>query len=452
MRFEKIKQLPVGRIVFIGFYLIICGSYVFSIKGDVIGDEDVVQLRFWNGFTGRDGDTMTAMVKRFNAENEDIHITVQRMQWPTYYNKLFVAGQAQREPDIFISHAKTLPRFVRADFLRPIDDLISGQNGIDIDDIDENVWDAVEVNRKHVGLPIDVHPLGLYYNTDLFEEAGIVDDEGKAKPPTNLAEFVEALEKLKRDKDGDGRVDQWGFMFTLYPMHVIHSWMHQFGGGDYFDEDLTECFIDNPQNIKAMELVVDLVHEKKLIPTPMPRDTAGWDGFKQGKVAMFLGGIFMLNDLKAVEMHDPENQIKYAAAFTPTVGSEPAMWADSHVACISSTIDEGKVNAAWRFLKYISDNSLEWADGGQVPVRKSILATEEFKNMPIQYAFAQQLPYVKYYPKLPYSLEFERSFRNHTSSASIKAITPKEALVKIQKEMNEVIERDKEIYGRAKLN
>ena len=115
------------------------------------------------------------------------------------------------------------------------------------------------------------------------------------------------------------------------------------------------------------------------------------------------------------------------------------MWADSHVACISANIDQRKVDAAWRFIKYISDNSLEWSEGGQVPVRKSIRATEAFKAMPIQYAFSQQLPYVKYYPKLPYSIEFERSFRNNTSSASLKAITPKEALQKIKKEMLEIM-------------
>ncbi len=452
MRFEKLKELPIGWIIFFSFYLVVSGFYVLKSMRTSIGDEDVIELRFWNGFTGRDGDKMTSMVKRFNAENDDIHITVQRMQWRTYYNKLFVAGQAEREPEVFISHAKSLPRFVRADFVRPIDDLINGEDGIDTSDIDEIVWESVNIGGQHVGLPIDVHPLGLYYNTKLFEEVGIVDESGKAKPPSNQTEFVSALRKLKKDRDNDGRIDQWGFMFFFFPMHIIHSWMHQFGGGTYFNEDFTECIINNAENRKALEFLVDLIHEQKLIPVPLPQDSAGWDGFKQGRVGMFLGGIFMLNDLRAVEEFDPNNKIEYAGAFTPTVGHKPAMWADSHVACISSTIDDRKAKAAWRFIKYVSDNSLEWASGGQVPVRKSVRELPAFQEMQLHVAFAEQLPYIKYYPKLPYSIEFERSFRNNTSSACLGAVTPEEALEKIQTEMNEIIARDRELYGDIEAN
>ena len=58
--------------------------------GAVTGS-DKVTLRFWNGFTGPDGRTMLALVKRFNRENPDVHVVMQRMEWGTYYNKLFVS-------------------------------------------------------------------------------------------------------------------------------------------------------------------------------------------------------------------------------------------------------------------------------------------------------------------------------------------------------------------------
>ncbi len=53
------------------------------------------RLRFWHGFTGKDGEVMLELVRRFNRENADIEITVQRLPWGTYYNKLFVAGRAR---------------------------------------------------------------------------------------------------------------------------------------------------------------------------------------------------------------------------------------------------------------------------------------------------------------------------------------------------------------------
>src|SRR5271170_2863571 len=68
----------------------------------------VITLRFWNGFTGPDGRTMLAIIKRFNQQNPDIHVVMQRMEWATMYNKLFVAGLGGRAPEVFVIHTDTL--------------------------------------------------------------------------------------------------------------------------------------------------------------------------------------------------------------------------------------------------------------------------------------------------------------------------------------------------------
>ncbi|MEA3055019.1 MAG: hypothetical protein QOD30_451, partial [Actinomycetota bacterium] len=69
-----------------------------------VGDSKVVELRFWNSFTGPDGRTMLAIIKKFNADHPDVHVTMQRMEAGPYYNKLFVAGLGGRAPEIFVSH------------------------------------------------------------------------------------------------------------------------------------------------------------------------------------------------------------------------------------------------------------------------------------------------------------------------------------------------------------
>ncbi|NDB96085.1 MAG: extracellular solute-binding protein, partial [Verrucomicrobia bacterium] len=72
-------------------------------------DRPEITLRFWNGFTGPDGRPMQQLVKEFNRENPDIRIIMQRMDWYTYYNKLFVAGIGGRAPEVFIIHASNIP-------------------------------------------------------------------------------------------------------------------------------------------------------------------------------------------------------------------------------------------------------------------------------------------------------------------------------------------------------
>src|SRR5438105_10554520 len=155
-----------------------------------------VNLRFWNGFTGPDGRTMLAIVQQFNRANPDVHVTMQRMDWGMYYNKLFVAGLGGRAPEVFVIHTDTLARFTRAKFVRAVDDLV-GADGVDAADIDANVWAAVAHAGKHWAVPLDIHLLGMYYNRGLFRAAGI------ARPPTNREQFLAALRKLRAIRGSD---------------------------------------------------------------------------------------------------------------------------------------------------------------------------------------------------------------------------------------------------------
>src|SRR5213075_1208288 len=99
------------------------------------GDGQPITLRFWNGFTGPDGRTMLKIVKQFNAANPDVHVMMQRMEWGTYYNKLFVAALGKRAPEVFVIHTDSIPRFRSAGFLHTSDEI-----DIDKSDLDENVW------------------------------------------------------------------------------------------------------------------------------------------------------------------------------------------------------------------------------------------------------------------------------------------------------------------------
>ena len=146
-------------------------------------------LRYWNGFTGPDGRTMLRLVQRFNAANPDVQVIMQRMDWATYYNKLFVAGLGGRAPEIFVLQTHSVARFAKANFVRSIDDLTARVGTLDVNDLDANVWEAVSANGKHYGIPLDIWPLGMYYNKKLFREAGVVDKQGEPKPPTNRDEF-----------------------------------------------------------------------------------------------------------------------------------------------------------------------------------------------------------------------------------------------------------------------
>ncbi len=412
-----------------------------SQQSGILSGSGKVQIQFWNGLTGPAGISMVNIAQKFNEENPDIHVTVQRMQWRTYYNKLFVAGLSQREPEVFIAHASMLPRFERAKFLNPVDDFMAGDNGIDPNDIDSAVWSSVEIDGKHVGLPLDAHPIGMFYNKDILSKAGFVDENGKVIPPKTKDEFLHYINDLKKDFDGNGKVDQWGFAFEYseqsQPRQAFIALMSQFGGRA-FNEDYTKCLLDSPENIAAFEFAKELVFDRKL--APLPESESSWIAFRQGSVGLFFGGVWLVGDLKRL------NSVNNEGASLPVLGKRSATWTDSHILCMSSNLSQKKKEAAWRLMKHISDNSLDWTAWGPITIRKSLRKTERFKGMQIQAAFAEQLDNVQYPPKIPYLFEFRREFELAIDRVLRGTYSPKEALQEATRNIDEMIARDQLLY------
>lgn len=391
---------------------------------------DVLTIRFWNGFTGPDGRTMLAMVKRFNEENPDVRVIMQRMDWATYYNKLFVAGLGGRAPDVFVIHTDTLNRFHGAGFLRPLDDLIHGPGGLPVEDFDAYVINSVYHEDSYFAVPLDAHLMGMYYNRELFREAGIVDEDGEPLPPTNREEFIDALERLKQNGNGSS-VDVWGFVFTFYRTN-LYTIMRQFGG-KVFSEDGTRTLINSPENVAALEFAVSLVQERQLAPTPEAFDS--WIGFRQGRVGIAFEGIYMLPDLLR------QGDLDFGAAPVPLLGEHRAVWGGSHNLCLKDDLDEKKTDAAWRFVRFLSDNSLDWAEGGQIPVRKSLRETERFEQMYAQYQFAKQMDYVIYTPSVPFVFEYITEFDLAMERALRGRMSPQQALDTAAANIERIMER-----------
>lgn len=403
-----------------------------------IGQKKKVTVRFWNGFTGPDGRTMLRLVKRFNQENPDVNVLMQRMDWATYYNKLFVAGTGQRAPEMFIIHASRISRFMQADFIRPVDDLVRGSKGIDEKDLAANVWRAVEREGRHYAVPLDVHILGTYYNRKLLKQAGIVDAKGEPAPPADRAGFLAALEKLSKSSSPDKR-QVWAYVFTWFETN-LYTIMCQFGG-KFFTDDYSRCILDNPENVEALQFCTDLIHKYKYVP--QPENFESWIGFRQGRVAMVFEGIYMLADLQK------QKDLDYGAAPLPQLGKEKVAWADSHTMCLRKDLNGKELEATWRFVKFLSDNSLDWAEGGQIPVRTSQRETERFRKMEPQYQFSRQLPYIRYLPQVPFIFEFQTEYDLALEIALRGTAPPKDALTSATLRINEILERRRAMLARA---
>jgi multiple sugar transport system substrate-binding protein len=374
-----------------------------------------IELSFWNGWTGPDGRAMLEVIRQFSRENPDVSVSMQRMDWATYYNKLMVGEVDGRGPEIFVIHASTLPRMVRAGFIDDLSDLFQS---IPQNDFDPYVLKQLKFGSILAGLPLDIHPQGLYCNVDFLKEIGM------DQPPRNREEFLRAARAMKTS-------DRWGFALANWQEN-FQSLFPQFGGR-YLDEN-GRADLANPGNVRALEFMTSLVKEKLV---PPPENGLGWVGFRQKKVGMVWAGVFMLGDLLRLD------DFHYVGAPMPVIGDHPGTMADSHVLCVQKGLRPERREAALRFIRYLSAHSIAWAAAGQVPARRSVRATPEFGKMQVQSAFATQIPTMMYPPRTTVLFETSLEIGLAVEKAMRGRATPAEALRVANENAQRFLDRDR---------
>lgn len=389
-----------------------------------------VDLNFWNGFTGGDGPFMKKLVADFNSEHKNIKVKMTVYEWESYYEKLPAAVASGKAPDVGIMHVDTLATNAARGVILPLDDLAQTLK-LDAGDFAETVWNAGEYKGKRYGIPLDVHPLGCYYNKTVLRQAKLDPEQ----PPQTAEEYMAALDALK--KAGVKGMWMTPHIFTGNMTFESLLWQH---GGDLFNADVTApAFAEDP-GVTALTWMVDLVKNGHS-PRNVGQD-ADITAFQNNKTAFNWNGIWLINSLK-------ENQdLEWGVAPLPQIGSQQAAWAGSHnfVLPKQRQQDNNKLSAAKVFINWISQQSLEWAKGGQVPARKTVRETSEFEALPEQSAIGQQIDYLRFPPAVPGIGEAIEPLNVAISEAVLLKKAPAKALEEAAGKSAQILEENAKKY------
>lgn len=374
---EEVHTMKKSSLILLSLLLVVtAASAPLFAGGQEEVDPDVgIEIDYWNIFTGPDGAYMEELVDRFNEEHEGrVRVNTDVMPAGDFYTQLPVAMQGDVGPDVAIVHIDELQGVIQQGLIQPLDEF-AGDLDIDPGDIVGPVWEASHHDGSLYAVPLDVHPLVFYWNKDLFEAAGL-DPE---RPPRDRAELIEFAEILTQDTNDDGDIDQWGTMIPVeWPNFFIWYSAFYSNGGQMFSDDLREARYNSPEGRDALQFLVDLVHEYEVSPPNVEVD-ANVDAFQRGTLAMEFNGIWMMG------AYDGIDELNYGAAPVPQLGSErPAQWAGSHTIVMTQqrSPDPARQEAAATFVRWLSEQSLEWANAGQIPARVSLHSDPDFLQIP----------------------------------------------------------------------
>ncbi|QDP96209.1 sugar ABC transporter substrate-binding protein [Microlunatus elymi] len=164
----------------------------------------------------------------FHQQNPKLNVKITQYGWGDYWTKLtagFISGTA---PDVFTNHLTKYPQFVDLNVLLPLDQLQATRD-ISDDEFQPGLGELWSKDGHRYGSPKDWDTVGLFYNTQLLQKAG-VDPAELGKLDWNTKDggsFEKLIAHLTVDNKGR-RGDEKGFDKN----HVAVYGLGGLGAGD----------------------------------------------------------------------------------------------------------------------------------------------------------------------------------------------------------------------------
>lgn len=246
---------------------------------------NAVEIEYWQYFYDARVDAMEQLIEKFEAANPDITVKMTHFPYADYRTKVAAAIPAGEGPDVVQLFYGWLNDYVEADLIQPLPTDVFDPAVIDTEFFP--MVQAMKEDGHYWALPTAVRSLALFYNTRLFEEAGI---EG---PPTTLDELVATAEALT-ERDGAGNITTVG-LTTGMTAQDHHWWrevlVRQFGGEPYLDDYKTVNY-DSEAGIKAMEFYTSLELDLGVTASTFMDEPQA--AFKAGRAGMHIDGSFRI--------------------------------------------------------------------------------------------------------------------------------------------------------------
>jgi multiple sugar transport system substrate-binding protein len=391
---------------------------------------DKVTVNYWSRKAGPDHAIVEKMVDQFNRTHEGIEVKFQVMPWgAAYYSKIRSSILAGSPPEIFDVAVYAPPMFRQ--YVESFSKQELEEMGINEGN---HLWKAMEpvkFDDRYYGISLGMLPLGLYYNKELFAKAGL-DPE---KPPRNLTEFVEYGKKLTKDIDGNGKIDQWGFMVgkTTNPNLWLWGSILVQNGGSLLNKNKTNAAINSKAGLDALNIMLDFSRKYKISP-PMLTDSAA--SFVAKKVGMFIGGIWMVPSFKTKV---PSS----ASAPLPQFGSESAAaWSsmDIYLFPKGKRKETEKWKAAMAYSKWVAGpEGQKFYAQFFLPTRLETLKSPAIQADPYMSRFASGSANLFFPPAHPATQEIYDITWSAIQGAFAGNLTAEKALAQAEEQANKVL-------------
>ena len=232
------------------------------------------------------------LCEEFNHKNPDIHVSFLKVPGDEYGLKMMLMLSSHTAPDVMRVDHYNFPSLVEKGYFLDLTNLAAKDPTFHRSDFFPQAIQECLFKDHLYGLNVLFGGNLIYYNKNMFREAGLEDPAEMAKQGRwKWDEFRKCAIKMTK-KGADGRPIQFGFgapgsSFT-FPGLACLIWGY---GGDMLDKSLKHAVFDCPGAIKAFQMIADFRWKDHCCPTQTQGENSiyTFEGGKLGMVFDFMG-------------------------------------------------------------------------------------------------------------------------------------------------------------------
>lgn len=319
-----------------------CGT--IGVQAETANGEKTTVV-FWNSWTGGDGETLEALVNKFNEEQNEVYIDMTRTT--SFADMLQTSLPTGEAADLILLSTNEITRY--ESYLRSMSDIWTNTT-LNEDDFSESYMNLCYFNDDLYAIPFQISTYMMYYNQDLLDKAGV------EAVPTTFDEWTEAAEKISALSTDDNPVYGSGLFYCYNGQN--QSVIQRFDTGYLIDGNEEEGYyanlLENEAFADAMIWMKNL-YDNGYNPKEQDIDSM----MAAGQIGVMTNGGWLKGTLD-------NSGINYGIAKLPTVnGDDQAEWALCDMASfmLTTSATDETAAAAQKFIEWwMTGSGLEASD------------------------------------------------------------------------------------------
>ncbi|AZN42797.1 ABC transporter substrate-binding protein [Paenibacillus albus] len=239
------------------------------------GNGDPITLRLTAWGAPDEVAAMKVAIAKYEKAHTNIKVDFQAIT-ADYDTKLTTMVAGNDEPDVAMMESGTIayPLAEQGKFLN-LQDFLDKDGEITPDALVPNITYSAEPGNV-IGVAPGPETFALFYNEDVFKDAGLTPPPSDASEAWTWDQFVEVAKKLTIDSKGRNASEEGfdpknikQFGVNLPTWWGVYSNFIYSNGGDFLSADGKTLGLNQPEAVEAIQKLADLINVDHVAPSPL---------------------------------------------------------------------------------------------------------------------------------------------------------------------------------------